>query len=388
MHNLPVWPQFEQDEIDLVVKILRSGKTNTWVGEHVRKFEIEFADYISMPHALAVSNGTLALELALFCLGIGSDDDVIVPSKSYIATASSVVIRGANQVFADIDISTNNINLDSIKKVITNKTKAIIVVHLGGCPCEMDEICKFTKENNLLLIEDCAQAHGAEYKQKKVGSFGDASIFSFCQDKIISTGGEGGMLLLKDEAVWEKGWAFRDHGKDYQIMNNRNANQVFPWPHTSIGTNLRMTEMQAAIGRLQLKKLPGWLRQRRENAIYLLEKLSKLDCLTVPAYPNYIAHSFYRVYVRLVIEKLNKNWDKDRVIHAINDLGVPCYQGSCNALYREKAFQSKNTPLKMQPNAEELEKHSICFLSHHTLGKNHMDTFVTCVSRVLLEATK
>ena len=388
MHNFPVWPQFEQDEIDLVVKILQSGKTNTWVGEHVKKFDSEFADYITMPHALAVCNGTLALELALSCLEISSKDDVIIPSKSYIATASSVVMMGANPIFADIDINTNNITLDSIKKSITDKTKCIIVVHLGGYPCEMDEICDFTKKNKLFLIEDCAQAHGAEYKQKKVGSFGDASIFSFCQDKIISTGGEGGMLLLRDKEAWKKGWAFRDHGKDYQIMQNIENHQGFPWPHTSIGTNWRMTEIQAAIGRLQLAKLPKWLKQRRDNAFYLLEKLAELDCLTIPEFPDYIFHSFYRVYIQLNIEKLKHTWDKNKIIHEINKVGVPCYEGSCNEIYKESAFRIKDKPLELLPNAKKLGQTSICLLCHPTLELSDINSMSETIINVLKNASK
>ena len=388
MNHFPVWPKYEQDEIDLVIEILRTGKTNAWVGDHVRKFEIEFANYICMPHGLAVCNGTLALELALLCLNIDLRDEVIIPSKSYIATASSVVMRGANPIFADIDINTQNITLDSIKKVITDKTKCIVVVHLGGYPCEMDEICDFVKKNNLFLIEDCAQAHGAEYKQQKVGSFGDASIFSFCQDKIISTGGEGGMLLLKNKAAWEKGWSFRDHGKNYEIMKNAADNQGFPWPHTSIGTNWRMTEMQAAIGRLQLKKLPEWLKKRRDNAYYLLEKLSKLDCISIPKFPSYIDHSFYRVYVRINIDQLKPVWDKNKIINEINKLGVPCYQGSCNEIYREKAFGINNNCSVTAPNAKSLEETSICFLCHPTLNLSDMDSMAETILKILTIASK
>lgn len=388
MNDFPVWPQFEQDEIDLVVDVLRSGKTNTWVGEHVAKFEKEFSDYINMPFALAVCNGTLALELALYSLGIKSGDEVIVPSKSYVATASSVVMRGATPVFADVDINSHNISFDSIKRLVTPKTKAIIIVHLGGNPCEMDEIIAFAQKNKLLVIEDCAQAHGAEYKNKKVGSFGDAAAFSFCQDKIMSTGGEGGMLLLNNKIAWKKAWSFRDHGKSYEIMSNIESTQGFPWPHTSIGTNWRLTEMQAAIGRVQLGKLSEWLKKRRKNAFYLLKKLSDLDCLILPTFPDYIVHSFYRVYVNLNLEKLKSSWDKDRIIYEINKAGVPCFQGSCNEIYKEKAFFVENNKFKTLPNAELLDKRSICFLSHHTLEQEHMKTMAESISSVLDEASK
>jgi dTDP-4-amino-4,6-dideoxygalactose transaminase len=386
MNSFPVWPQFEQDEIELVVDVLSSGKTNAWVGEHVAKFEKEFADYIDMPFALAVCNGTLALELALYSLGIKSGDEVIVPSKSYVATASAVVMRGATPVFADVDINSHNISVDSIRELVTPKTKAIIIVHLGGNPCEIDEIIGFAQKNNLLVIEDCAQAHGAEYKNKKVGSFGDAAAFSFCQDKIMSTGGEGGMLLLNNETVWNKAWSFRDHGKSYEIMSDIKSDQSFPWPHTTIGTNWRLTEMQAAIGRVQLSKLSKWLKKRRKNALYLLKKLSDLDCLILPEFPDYIEHSFYRVYVNLNLEKLKNSWDKDRVIHEINKAGVACFQGSCNEMYKEKAFFSGNNRFKSLPNAEVLDKSSICFLSHHTLEQKHMKIMAESISSVLKQA--
>lgn len=388
MNDFPVWPHFEQDEIDLVIDVLRSGKTNTWVGEHVAKFENEFANYINMPFALAVANGTLALELALLCLDIQPGDEVIVPSKSYVATASAVAIRGAKPIFADIELDTHNISLDSIKKSVTEKTKAIIVVHIAGTPCEMDSIVEFVRENNLYLIEDCAQAHGAEYKSKKVGSFGDASAFSFCQDKIISTGGEGGMLLLKDESLWRRAWSYRDHGKDYDIMKSANKINGFPWPHTSIGSNWRITEMQAAIGRLQLKKLPEMLLRRRENAEYFLNKISKISGVIVPQFPDAIKNSFYRTYVCLDVEKMKDKWDRNRVINEINEIGLVCNIGSCNAIYKEKAFGSDNYHIESFPNASWIEPRVISFLSHHRLNKKHMDRIAEHFSNVMKNSLK
>jgi dTDP-4-amino-4,6-dideoxygalactose transaminase len=383
--DYPKWPIYEDDEIKVVTQVLRSGKVNMWGGEHVEKFEKEFSKYVGMPHGLTVSNGTIALELALKAFGIGPGDEVIVPSKSFIATASSVVTCGATPVFADVDINSHNICINSIKQKATSNTAAIIVVHLGGNPCEMNEIIDFANDNNLVLIEDCAQAHGAEYKNKKVGSFGDASAFSFCQDKIISTGGEGGMLLFKDYDKWKKSWEYRDHGKDYDVMKESSHSDGYPWPHVSVGSNLRMTEIQAAIGRKQLNKLESWIQKRRQNAEVLIEKLSKRENLSFTKISNHINPVYYRVYGILDLDKLKPNWNKQKVINEINNLGVPCFHGSCNELYKEKAFSNLN--VESMEHAKNLNDTSICFLCHHTLNQPDIESMAEIINSVLNKAS-
>jgi len=382
-HDLPMWPAYEKDEIDAVVNVLKSGKTNTWTGSNVTSFEQEFSKYIGMRNGIAVANGTVALELALHALGIGQDDDVIVPCKSFIATASSVVVAGAKPVFADIDEHSQNITVESIKNVITKNTKAIIIVHLGGLPCEMDSICKFVKERDIFLIEDCAQAHGAQYKGKYVGSFGDAAAFSFCQDKIM-TMGEGGILLLRDKVAWKRAWSYKDHGKDYDTVFNNKHSPGFRWVHTTFGTNWRMTEMQAAIGRVQLKKLPQWLSIRNYNASILTKSLKIIPGIRVYEPPDHIVHAYYRYYCIVEIDDFKSDWNKDRLIKALNDEGVPCQDGGCSEIYLEKAFidADLNPDIRL-PNAKKLSEESICFLVHPTLKKSHMRKISVAIQNVL-----
>jgi dTDP-4-amino-4,6-dideoxygalactose transaminase len=387
--ELPVWPKYEQDEIKAVVNILRSGKGNTWVGQDVKSFENEFSEYIGMPYGVAVCNGTVSLELALYSLGIGDGDDVIVPAKSFIATASCVVIRGARPVFADVDLKSQNITLDTIKDVITKDTRAIIVVHLGGWPCEMDAISKYTRQNNIKLIEDCAQAHGAKYNDQYVGSFGDASSFSFCHDKIISTGGEGGLLLLRDKKVWERAWSYKDHGKDYNAVFNEKRENGFAWVHNTIGTNWRLTEMQASIGRVQLRKLKEWVDKRRRNAQILVDGIKNIKCVEIFTPQVHEQHAYYRFYLFIKEAYLKEGWNRNRVIETFNKKGVPCFQGGCSEIYRENAFLDENyQPEKRLNNAEILDRESLCFLVHHTLTENDMNYMLLIIVDVFASAQK
>jgi len=384
--ELPVWPEYEQDEIEAVVNVLRLGKGNTWVGQGVKSFENEFADYIGMPYGVAVCNGTVSLELALYALGIGDGDDVIVPARSFIATASSVVTSGAKPVFADVDLKSQNITLDTIKDVITKDTRAIIVVHLSGWPCEMDAISKYARQNNIKLIEDCAQAHGAKYNDQYVGSFGDASSFSFCQDKIISTGGEGGLLLLRDKKVWERAWSYKDHGKDYNAVFNERCENGFAWVHNSIGTNWRLTEMQAAIGRIQLKKLDSWVDQRKKNAQQLTKCFRKIEALRVTTPDETISHAYYKYYAFVRPEMLKPEWDRIRILNEIIDNGVPCFTGSCPEIYKEKAFEDYQGSMERLPIAKELGETSLMFLVHPTLGEKEIRYVCTAVNKVMQDA--
>ena len=209
------WPSYTLEEADAVKDILLSNKVNYWTGEVCRKFEKEFATWSETKYAVAMGNGTLALDAALKALDIGYGDDVIVTSRTYIASISSIVNCGARPVFADVDLSSQNIMPTSIRSVITKNTKAIICVHLAGWPCDMDEIMNIASQHSCFVIEDCAQAHGARYKGKKIGSIGHIGCWSFCQDKIMTTGGEGGMVTTQNDNLWRKMWAYKDHGKSF-----------------------------------------------------------------------------------------------------------------------------------------------------------------------------
>jgi len=377
---------FGDDEIAAVNAVLKSGKVNSWTGEQVKLFEKEFSEYIDVDHAIATANGSLALELALHVLGMEHGDEVIVTPRSFIASASSIVLKGATPMFADIDLESQNVTADSIRKVIGPKTRAIIVVHLAGWPCEMDAIMEVAKEKKLYVIEDCAQALGATYKEKQVGSFADVSIFSFCQDKIITTGGEGGMLVTNDELVWRRAWSYKEHGKNIKLVRSVNETPEFSWLHDIVGTNLRMTEMQAAIGRLQIKKLNNWLTQRRNNAQQLTNCLRKIKALRVTIPGETISHAYYKYYVFIKPEMLKPEWDRIRILNAIIEEGIPCFTGSCPEIYKEKAFEDYQGSMESLPIAKELGETSLMFLVHPTLGEKEMDCVCNVVNKVMQEA--
>ena len=386
LRSFPSWPHFSEDEIAAAVEVLRSGRVNYWSGEHVRKFEQEFAATCGCKHAVAVANGTVALELALRSVGIGLGDDVIVPSRTFVASASCVVMCGARPVFADIDGESQNVTAATIEAALTPATRAIIAVHLAGWPCDMDSILELTRRKNLLVIEDCAQAQGATYHGLLVGSFGDAAAFSFCQDKIMTTAGEGGMLVTNHSSLFERAWALKDHGKDYFEAHAQRQNGTFRWLHKVPGTNARMTEIQAAVGRRQLAKVPVWLEMRRQNAYMLATRLSQLPALRIPFPPKHTCHAFYRLYAFVRSERLKPNWTRDRLIQAIAAQGVPCSSGSCGEVYLEQAFANFRPPERL-PVARELAETSLAFLVHPTLDKTDMGRICDVVETVISEAT-
>ena len=387
MKSFSPWPHFESDEIAAVTNVLRSGHVNYWTGTEGRLFETEFADYIGTRHAVALANGTIALELALHAFGIGPGDEVVTTSRTFIASASCAVLRGAKPVFADVDTDSQNITLETIKRVTTQKTKAIIAVHLAGWPCDMDEIMAFAEERGIKVIEDCAQAHGASYKGRLVGSIGHAATFSFCQDKIMTTGGEGGMLVTNDENVWKKVWAFKDHGKSYDAVYHRQHPPGFRWLHESFGTNARITEIQAAIGRLQLKKLPTWLEKRRMNARLLSDGLVNIPGIRTTLPPSHISHAYYKYYTFVDPSALKPDWNRDRVRDAISMEGIPCFSGSCSEIYLEKAFEGPSSiPPQRLENAEKLGETSLMFLVHPTLGRQDMLDTVAAIAKVMKSA--
>ena len=382
------WPFFAADEIAAAQSVLKSGKVNYWTGEEGRFFEKEFSTFIGTRYAVALANGTVALELALYALGIGPGDEVIVASRTFIASASCIVMRGATPVMADVDLASQNISAETIKPLITQRTKAIIAVHLAGWPCDMDPIMELAQKYNLKVIEDCAQAHGATYRGKPVGSLGHVAAFSFCQDKIITTGGEGGMLTTDDQAVWEKAWSYKDHGKNYDAVYGPQVGNGFRWLHDSFGTNWRLTELQAAIGRIQLRKLPSWLKKRRAHASLLTKEFMHIPALRVTVPSPEIEHAYYKYYVFIRPELLKHEWTRDRIQAEINAAGVPCYNGSCSEIYLEKAFPEHLRPSRRLQVAKELGETSLMFLVHPTLTTADIKRTCTVVKKVLQEATR
>jgi len=433
------WPYFGEDEIAAVTKVLRSGKVNQWTGSEVISFEKEYADYLGVRYAVGLANGSVALDLAMIALGIGPGDEVIVTPRSFVASVSCVALRGAVPVFVDIDSDSQNITPDTVKSAISSKTKAVIAVHLAGWPCELDELRALCDEHGIYLIEDCAQAHGAGIGKLKahpgeirsavlrefhgvkssklkdikmgaeslklkgsrdgeagsirhVGSFGHIAIFSFCQDKIMTTGGEGGMLVTDDENLWKKAWSFKDHGKDYDSVFKKKHPLGFQWLVNSFGTNYRMTEMQAAIGRVMLRKLDKWVEKRRRLANILTQGFQEIPALRVTIPPEGVYHSYYKYYVFVRPERLKKGWNRDRILGELEKRGVPCGTGVCPEIYLEEAFRNCNYELRIEkyelkdkrlPVAKELGETSLMFMVHPTLRQENMHYVVEQVKKVL-----
>lgn len=386
---IPAWPVFGEEDIAAVTAVLRSGRVNYWTGEETRKFEKEFAATVGCRYGVAVANGTLALEAALGALEIGPGDDVLVTCRSYVASASSCVVRGARPVFVDVDPVSQNVTAETLEAAMTARTRAIIAVHLAGWPCEMNAINRLALENGLAVIEDCAQAHGATYRGRPVGSLGDVAAFSFCQDKILTTGGEGGMVVTNRDDLWRRAWSLKDHGKDWDVLQRPDSNTVFQWLHATIGSNWRMTEMQGVLGRFALRRLPRWSAQRRRLAMHLESRLQTLPALRITTPPRHVEHGYYKYYAFLRPEYLRAGWNRDRIVHAIQAEGVPCGSGICPEIYREEAFSLCDLcPDERLPVARQLGETSLMFQVHPTLSRTDMDDTFRAVERVLRVATK
>jgi dTDP-4-amino-4,6-dideoxygalactose transaminase len=381
------WPHFEGDEIEAVTSVLRSGKVNYWTGQEGRLFEAEFAQSVGTKYAICLANGTVALELALQALGIGRGHEVITTCRTFIASASCIVMRGARPVCVDVDLDSQNITAETIRRAITPRTKAIIAVHLAGWPCDMDPILELAAEFGLYVIEDCAQAQGAMHKGRPVGSMGHAAAFSFCQDKIMTTAGEGGMLTTNDTRLWERAWSFKDHGKSYDAVHHREHGEGFRWLHESFGTNWRMTEVQAALGRVALTKVPRWVETRRRHANTLTKTLSGLPGLRIPTVPDSVHHAYYKYYAFVRPEMLQDGWDRDAIMRAIKAEGVPCFVGSCSEIYLEKAFVTRRKHPTL-PVARLLGETSLMFLVHPTLSDEHIALTCRTIEDVITKAVK
>jgi len=381
------WPSFTEDETNAVRDVLLSNKVNYWTGQECREFEREFATFSGSEYAIALANGTLALDLALKGLGIGSGDEVVVTPRTFLASASSIVTAGATPVFAEVDRDSQNITPETVRKVITPRTKAIVCVHLAGWPCDMDGFMALAEEHGLFVIEDCAQAHGARYKGRSVGSIGDVGCWSFCQDKIMTTGGEGGMVTTNNQDLWKRMWAYKDHGKSWDAVYEREHPPGFRWLHESFGTNWRMTEMQGVIGRIQLKRMPEWTSARRSNANAMRQAARKLPGLRVPEVPADVEHAAYKCYVFVEQETLSEGWGRDRIQQEIVDAGVPCFSGSCSEVYLEKAFDGTDwRPEHRLPVARELGETSLMFLVHPTLTEAEINKTCAVLTEVMKKA--
>jgi dTDP-4-amino-4,6-dideoxygalactose transaminase len=382
------WPSFSEEEAQAVSNVLISNKVNYWTGNLCKDFELRYAEWIGVNHAIAVSNGSVALELALKAIKIGPGDEVIVTPRSFIASASSVVLAGATPVFADVDRNSQNISAKTIAALITPRTRAIICVHLGGMPCEMDEIMSLADNFKLKVIEDCSQAHGAKYKGKALGAIGHIGIWSFCQDKIITTGGEGGMVTTNDTLLFETMWSYKDHGKSREETNNIPLSSRFRFIHKNFGTNWRMMEMQAAIGLIQLDRIAEWNQRRNKIAKKIEEECSKHALFRIQYVPEYINHAYYRFYTFINPEYLASAWSRDRIIDEIRTRGIPCFQGACPEIYLEPVFENSGfKPADRLPVAQELGETSLAFLVHPTITDQELDIILFNLKEVFTAAS-
>lgn len=388
--QLPPWPWFDDEDIAAVARVLSCGRVNYWTGTEAVEFEREFAAAHGVPHAIALANGTVSLEAALAVLGVGPGDEVIVPPRTFIATASAAVMRGAVPVMADVDPVSQNVTAESIRAALTERTRAVIVVHLGGWPCDMDAILAVTQPLGVPVIEDCAQALGATYKGRPIGTMGVFGSFSFCQDKIVTTGGEGGMLVTSDPDLWQRAWSLKDHGKSFEKTRGAGPGSgvAFRWVHDSFGTNWRMTEMQAALGRRGLQHLPAWVERRQRSAAILDEALADLEGLRLTVPNEDYAHAYYKYYAFVRPERLRPGWDRDRIATSVMAEGVPCFTGTCPEIYREEAFVSAGIgPAERLPVARELGETSLMLLVHPTLSDRDVRDTAGAVRKVMRVAT-
>jgi len=389
MSEFSPWPLFSDDEVTAVQEVLLSGKVNYWTGSECSNFENEFAVWSRARYAVSLANGTVALEVALRAFDVGKGDEVIVTPRTFIASVSSIVNVGATPVFADFDLKSQNITPRSIRLATTNKTKAVICVHLAGWPCEMDEIMDLSNEFGFYVVEDCAQAHGAKYKGRPVGAIGHIGCWSFCQDKIMTTGGEGGMVTTNNKDLWCKVWSYKDYGKSCESSFKKKASSGgFNWLHNSFGSNFRMTEMQATIGRVQLKKMPDWHKRRLDFSDKIWNAARECGGFRVPSTPEYIEYAAYKCYIFVEPSKLKSGWDRDKITQHIFQMGVPCYSGSCPEVYLEKVFENSGfKPEKRLTNAQYLGETSLMFLVHPSLTYQELEKTINSIKVIASQAT-
>ena len=383
------WPHFDSEQIDSVTRVLTSGMVNTWTGNETKFFETEFAEWCGSTHAIAIANGSLALSAAYLSVGFRQGDELITTPRTFIATASSAVLLGAQPIFADVDPNSGAITADSIAPLINSRTKAISVVHLGGWPADMPAICDLAHAHGISVIEDCAQAHGARINGKSVGGFGDVAAWSFCQDKIITTAGEGGMVNTSRPELWDAIWSFKDHGKTHEAVFRREHVAGFRWLHERFGSNFRLTELQSATGRIQLQRLPKWTAIRTRNALLLAAALSDLSAVRVPLPPEHLTHAWYKFYAFVHPPALANGWSRDRILSEISALGYPAFSGSCSEIYLEKCFQDAGLgPAQRLPVARKLGETSLMFLVHPTITPEQMTGYAQAVRSVVQKACR
>ncbi len=358
-------PFIGDEEIEAVVDVLRSGMLSH--GKIVEDFEREFASFIGVKHAIAVANGTVALDTALKIVGVRAGDEVITTPFTFIATANSILYQNAKPVFADINLKTYNLDPDDVLEKITDKTKAIIVVHLYGQPADMQALSEIARDYKLILIEDCAQAHGAEFRKKKVGGLGDVGVFSFYPTKNMTTG-EGGMLVTDNDEYARRARIIRDHG------------QTSKYVHEEIGYNYRMTNMAAAIGRVQLKRLEELNLKRMRNAEFLTKNLNNIKSLTTPYIDPRVKHVFNQYVVRL---EDNSPVSRDQFSRKLNEKGVETAVHYPTPIHHQPLYKRLGYPQDICPNSIEASRKVLSLPVHPQLTIEDLEYIVQSVKEIL-----
>ena len=386
---LPRWPVFEADELAAVDAVLRSGNVNYWTSRECHDFEAAWSSAHGGRRSISMANGSLTLDVAMRALEIGPGDEVIVSPRSYVASAMCVVLAGAKPIFADVDPISGCINHETAEAVRSPRTRAVIPVHVGGWPCDMPKLLDWAQGHGIRVIEDCAQAHGGHIDGRPLGTFGAIASWSFCQDKIVTTGGEGGMLSTDEGELYERCWSLSQHGKERldatRTIKDGDAGR-FRWLVTREGTNLRMTSMQAAIGIRQLGKLPEWSEARRRNAGIMQDALRTIANIEVPPTPP--GHAHYRCTAFTSGEDAAPL--RDELIASLRESGLAASTGSCGEVYREKLFQSRGfSPAHAGRGAvddqgrlrvaRQLADTSLAFLVHHTIDRSTMQDYAGLV---------
>ena len=382
------WPQYTNKEIKTVINIIKSGKVNFWTGNECTLFEKEFSEYFNLKYTATVANGSLALDLALQSLNLKENDEIIVTPRSYIASVSCVINSKCKPVFIDLDINSHNLDPKLIENKINKKTKAIICVHLAGFPCDLKNLQIISKKYNIFLIEDCSQAHGAKFSNKYVGSFGDIATWSFCNDKIISTLGEGGMIATKHAHLYKKILYLRDCGKNINKIKNLTNDIGYKYVHDFIGTNMRMTEIQASVGRIQLNQLSKFLTIRQKNAKIIWDGLKNIPGIETPILPHNILHACYRCLILIDKKSLKKGWNRNKIIKELKRKDIICSVGACPEIYLEKYFKLNYTfYLNRLKNAKYIGETSIAFDVNHLLKVNYFKNLCKIFKIIMLKAT-
>jgi perosamine synthetase len=368
-----LWPALGEEDVAAAAEVLRSSRLTSLTSTVVAEFEADFARYQGVRHALATSSGTTAIHLALAAIDVGPGDEVIVPAHTFIATATPVMYQRATPVIVDIDPDTFNLLPSAVEAAITPRTKAIIAVHLNGHPAPMDELTALAERHGLVLIEDAAQAHGALYKGRKVGTMGRMSCFSFWQDKIISTAGEGGAVVTDDDALAQRVARLRHHGEGPSEGERH-------YYHLELGYNYRLSAVQAAVGRTQLSHLDEYLEARRRNAAYLTDHLRAIPEVQPPVVLEGCVHSYYRYICKLRTDLLTVPTERFQTAVAVE--GIPCFRPYPTPLHQQPVFRNAGYGEVSCPNAETVLSQLFALQVHPTVQQCDLDDTIAAVEKV------